>query len=166
MEQVYSRFSELIALHSFLNEEDINFRCFFFLTGKKDPTQIIGAAQELSEKTRVSFNMMLSPHRKYVPAYLLFFCTSEISSDFYFSFPFYVCGFWEVQDIFCIIPSFSLCFVICFPLYGCGGAWQSVTLLILGLSKFLQHLKLTTSTTQRLQQNTKKKSFERTQKQK
>ena len=29
MEQVYSRFSELIALHSFLNEEDINFRCFF-----------------------------------------------------------------------------------------------------------------------------------------
>ena len=105
--------------------------------------------------------MMLSPHRKYVPAYLLFFCTSEIFSDFYFLFPFYVCGFWEVQDIFCIIPSFSLCFVICFPLYGCGGAWRSVTLLILGLSKFLQHLKLTTSTTQRLQQNTKKKSLEK-----
>ena len=76
----------------------------FFLTGKKDPTQIIGAAQELSEKTRVSFNMMLSPHRKYVYAYLLFFCTSEI----FFSFRFYVCGFWEVEDIFCIVPKFFL----------------------------------------------------------
>ena len=85
----------------------------FFLTGKKDPTQIIGAAQELSEKTRVSFNMMLSPHRKYVPAYLLFFALPRFSPIFTSHSPFMCVGFGKYKIYFAAsqVFLFALSFV-------------------------------------------------------